>query len=1167
MGRRRTIDSCQSAWHKHARLICPLVEPYEPSSSFAMPVLFIGKPKESTTEEHTTSPSSITTVCYISFTGAWMASVCLGTALGYSSPASTSLSSQIVDVDEEHSIVLHHDEMFWFSSVFPIGGILGCIVGGPTSQYMGRRPTLYLCSGGFTLSWLGMFFSETDVQINFGRLATGFFAGVVSMVSPVYISELSPAENRGFYGGVVQLGIVIGIFYSFCLGRYLSWSRIALFSIVPPILMVPVVYLSVESPRWLLLNEKKQEALSTLELLRRGGSGMVEEEWMEIEKTFPSRETPKSNIIMGLHLLFLQQFSGINSIIFYASSTFLSLGIQLSPHDCSIIVALLQVIATAATIDLLDLLGRRFMIITSSFLCLLMLILMGLTDVWFEQVTTDEETRFVHIMRPMLIALYIVGFSIGLGPAVWIAVVELVTCRGYGILMGSVVGFHWACAYTVTMLQEDQRDEVQKGSSTWLFCATSVVALALLVPFLPETNGLTLEAILLKEVPDTPTPAEYEDLRLHGTRQGKLFGAIGPEKAMDESEQEYRLGDKPFRFIDFGQDKQDAIKPEITSDDIARVKFNKVVEDKVDKASRTKPDRKSYDMRQDNQEDKKHDIKQKGKPQSPGKSGGNMTPDHKRRALVANGHSPWEEEEEPFDLVACSCVDLSPRQIEEDMNLNNIPAASVVPEEIKPTLRHLSSGYLHVMFAPWVAVLCLGNVMAYGVSAERSMRGFDPPPFDFGDSQSEWFTFFLDAGAIAGCILGGTIGQLVGPVHTLHLCALAFSAGWLCVILTRTIFLLYLGRILKGFSCGMVAVCAPVYVTETVRAEFRGFFAGTLHVVFSLGALLSVIGGHFLSWRLLASVSCVPVVVIFLASKYAIETPHWLYHVGRTSDALEAMYHLRAQHTDAREEFARMEAWYISGRTSARAVTCAVLVFCIRETCGYGYIVMKSPKFLEALTASDSAPNVSIVVSIVQLILALTATFLMDLAGHRPLLMLSALTVIISDFALGIINFFEVSGKGSNLLARLSMAFVGTFVIGYSLGLGPIPGILAAELVPPRNHGLLTGLVYSTTWIAHSIVKVFFQRGLMSEAVDLCVIATITALELFLAMSLLPDTSRLRLEQIAALFEGEAKTPALPLLSGVSPAVAIPAPVARRRSLKTFFLRKLSAPAPPEAAE
>lgn len=426
-----------------------------------------------------------------------MGSLCMGNALGYSSPAAHSLSTQSIAKDDDQPVTLTSNDIFWFSSIMTVGGAFGCILGGPLSQAVGRRKSLLLCSVGYVVSWLALSFAHSFNVLYAARLATGFFAGVNSLVVPFYVSEVSPAGNRGLYGGAVQLSITIGIFYSYLVGLYFDWSMIALLCAVPSVLMAPLVFHSLESPRWTIQVNRGSEAIKTLTQLRPSGA-RVDEECHSIEEVYNIR-TPMAHVLMSLHLMFMQQFSGINSVIFYASQVFIDSGVQLSPSDCSALLAALQVAVTAAAVALLDVLGRRFMLIISSALCVLSLLLMGVAETWFQEATTQDDITFMEKVAPLFVALHVVGFSVGLGPAVWIAAIELVSDRGVGILAGIVVAFNWACAFAVTLFFEVLKDEFQQQGFNWFFCSTTAIGMLVLVLFLPETNGLTLEKIIMGE--------------------------------------------------------------------------------------------------------------------------------------------------------------------------------------------------------------------------------------------------------------------------------------------------------------------------------------------------------------------------------------------------------------------------------------------------------------------------------------------------------------------------------------------------------------------------------------------------------------------------------------------------------------------------------------------
>nr|XP_054931803.1 uncharacterized protein LOC129387130 [Dermacentor andersoni] len=143
-------------------------------------------------------------------------------------------------------------------------------------------------------------------------------------------------------GGVLQLSLTVGILYSYVLGRFLEWELLAMACLVGGVLLVAASQFAVESPRWLLLSGRKLEALQAL-LKLRGPNFRVEDECTAMEQVFARVPTPRFHVLMALHVQFLQQFSGINMLIFYSRAIFSNAGVTVSAANSSIIIAALQV--------------------------------------------------------------------------------------------------------------------------------------------------------------------------------------------------------------------------------------------------------------------------------------------------------------------------------------------------------------------------------------------------------------------------------------------------------------------------------------------------------------------------------------------------------------------------------------------------------------------------------------------------------------------------------------------------------------------------------------------------------------------------------------------------------------------------------------------------------
>lgn len=130
--------------------------------------------------------------------------------------------------------------------------------------------------------------------------------------------------------------------YSYILGRYLDWSWLALSCTIPPLILAPLTAVSLESPRWLMQKNRKDDALEVLRKLR-GSSYAAEEECHSMDVVYLNTPLPSHHLILALYAMFLQQFSGINMIIFYSTSLFREAGLAIDPAESSIILAMVQV--------------------------------------------------------------------------------------------------------------------------------------------------------------------------------------------------------------------------------------------------------------------------------------------------------------------------------------------------------------------------------------------------------------------------------------------------------------------------------------------------------------------------------------------------------------------------------------------------------------------------------------------------------------------------------------------------------------------------------------------------------------------------------------------------------------------------------------------------------
>ena len=405
----------------------------------------------------------------------------------------------------------------WYVSSALVGSILGVSVSGILSDKYGRKKILILAAVLFSISAVGCVFADGFADLVVYRLIAGLGIGVASMLSPLYISEISPSRQRGRLVALYQFAITVGILCSYFSNAWLLhisastlmqrttghmhtimvdeiWRIMLGCSVLPAAGFLILLFLVPESPRWLVIKGKQTKAKSILG--RMMPANQAEHEVHEIA-AMSQQESPglriifrggfKTALLIGVSLAVLTQVSGINAIIYYGPGILEKAGL---PTDAAlggqVVIGLVNVFFTLIAIWKIDSLGRRPLLLAGVCGIIISLLAIGILF-------------HIHSSNPYLllscILFFIACFAFSYGPVIWVLLAEIFPTHIRGKAMSIATFALWIGTALVGQLTPILLETWGPAETFWLFALLTCPALWIGLRILPETKGRSLEEI------------------------------------------------------------------------------------------------------------------------------------------------------------------------------------------------------------------------------------------------------------------------------------------------------------------------------------------------------------------------------------------------------------------------------------------------------------------------------------------------------------------------------------------------------------------------------------------------------------------------------------------------------------------------------------------------
>jgi sugar porter (SP) family MFS transporter len=381
-----------------------------------------------------------------------------------------------------------------------LGCIVGCLVAGNLADRFGRKPGLLTAALIFAVSALGMSAAPSLNVFIIMRFAAGIGVGMASILSPLYIAEVSPAHVRGRNVAINQLTIVIGILvtnlvnYSLADNGPDAWRWMFGLGCVPAILFFIGVLFLPESPRFLVKAGKTGRARSVLGRIGNGGfadstmtsieASLHDTSRVSIREVFTKAVRPA--VFIGIGLAVFQQFCGINVVFNYTSTIFKSVGADLDRQLLETVsIGIVNLIFTVLAMLLVDRLGRRpLMLFGAAGLAISYLVLSTLLRV-------QASPAFVSVF--VLISIGIYGTS--LAPVTWVLISEIFPNRVRGKASSIAVVSLWAAYFILVFTFPVMAEKLGTYGPFYVYAAICVLGFIFIKWRVKETKGKTLEEL------------------------------------------------------------------------------------------------------------------------------------------------------------------------------------------------------------------------------------------------------------------------------------------------------------------------------------------------------------------------------------------------------------------------------------------------------------------------------------------------------------------------------------------------------------------------------------------------------------------------------------------------------------------------------------------------
>jgi sugar porter (SP) family MFS transporter len=385
------------------------------------------------------------------------------------------------------------------TSIVLVGALVGAAVGGYLGDRFGRKPILILTAIFFAVFAVATGMANGLPVFVAARFLVGVAVGVTSLLTPLYIAEIAPARTRGALVTLNQLAIVVGIAVAYCVDYLFAasgnWRAMFISAVAPSVILLAGLMFLPETPRWLAARGRFDQASAILKRIESPEEAernlrelrlVTQIDRVALADLFGPRF--RRPVFVGVVLAAFSQITGVNTIIYYTPTILQMAGFESASSAIlgTVLVGVVNVVATVISLLLLDRLGRRPLLLAG-------IVGMGLslTHLGF----SFGAARLSRVIILMDVIVYLASFAIGLGCVFWLIASEIypTTVRAQAMSLATLTV--WATDFLVTMTFLTLVEKLRPRRAFWLYAVACLAAVLFSLWMVPETKGRTLEEI------------------------------------------------------------------------------------------------------------------------------------------------------------------------------------------------------------------------------------------------------------------------------------------------------------------------------------------------------------------------------------------------------------------------------------------------------------------------------------------------------------------------------------------------------------------------------------------------------------------------------------------------------------------------------------------------